>query len=76
VLGAILAQDDGQACHTFPADHADLKVSLAWAVRHHGCKSVIDEINRLDPAVGCLQGHQKRQIDGLEVRSQKGEIGA
>ena len=76
VCGPVGAHDHGDSRHAFATDEADLKVPLASSVGDDGCKPVVDEIDRVDPAVGRFKRHEERQIDGLEVWFQQRGVSA
>ena len=70
-----MAQHDCQSGHAFPPNDANLDASFVRSIGNHRSKATLDEVDGGNPAVGCLQLHGDRQVDGCKMWLQQGNVG-
>ena len=73
---AVLAENDRQARHAFPADDANLDAALACAVGDHRGKPVFREVYVVDPPIAALKLLPNRQVHRFKVGLKQSKIRA
>jgi hypothetical protein len=73
---ATAAQRHRNAGHTLAPNDADFDAGLRRAVRNHGRKAALDEIDMLDPPIARFQPLANRKVDGFQVGDKQSKTGA
>jgi hypothetical protein len=66
--------NDRQACHAFSADNADLDATVTGTIGDHRSKTMLHEVDLIDPLVAALKLFADRQVDGFEVGFEQSKV--